>query len=201
MTNWSEKSLICVNSWKNHYWVDSHGQHYWLPWPLCRLPVEGVSSCVRSRNPPLTTGKPLWKQYRFSPDCAMSVDQWINIYPFLTAGLAGTGKDCECCLAWSSQSGGRAWGCSPYWLFGGELSWGAGKPIFMMRVEIFFEGGEHQRDWGPGDEDEKERRWNRAAYHWQGTANQGLSSGFSCYPFASSNPFFLRATGIEWNVL
>ena len=37
--------------------------------------------------------------------------------------------------------------------------------FFLMRVEIFFEGGEHQRDWGPGDEDEKERRWNRAAYH------------------------------------
>ena len=36
----------------------------------------------------------------------------------------------------------------------------------LIRVAVTLKaGGEHQRDWGPGDEDEEKRRWNRAACH------------------------------------
>ena len=95
--------------------------HSWL----IRLPVGDVSSYVRSRNPPLMTGEQLSKQFRYSAH-----DQLRNIHPWVSAGLLGTGKDCERCLAWPAQIGGRAWGCPSYRLCGGALSWGAGKPIF-----------------------------------------------------------------------
>ena len=29
----------------------------------------------------------------------LGIDGWRNIHPWLTAGLAGAGKDCECCIA------------------------------------------------------------------------------------------------------